>query len=75
VLCYIPYWPEGRLYDLIMHMHLTLLILCVKCLMSCHDVIWYESVAHKKVCFAIVCLRLEEDCIETMIWMRLLGYS
>ena len=42
VLCYIPYWPEGRLFDLIIHMHLTLMILCVKCLMSRHDVIWYE---------------------------------
>ena len=27
------------------------------------------------MCFAILCLRLEEDCIETMIWIHLLGYS
>ena len=30
VLCYIPYWPEGRLFDLIIHMHLTLWKLCLK---------------------------------------------
>jgi len=30
VLCYIPSWPKGRLFDLIIHMHLTLLKLCVK---------------------------------------------
>ena len=31
VLCYISYWPEGRFYDLVTHMHLTLLNLCVMC--------------------------------------------
>jgi len=39
VLCYIPYWPEGRLYNLIIHMHLSLLPLGVLCLIPCHDVL------------------------------------